>query len=453
MFYFLFFFIIVLISVAWSDLAVQKSHAVETLFELIHHNRPLNELETLLRDHKQFNVNIRHSGQLWTPLIMAANFGHLEIAKLLLHYQADPSIEEADGFTALIFASHHGHSQMVELLLDKGANIYHKTQRGDDAISLASTTEVKHILQNKRNDMERNFKAGGEFLELCSTADESLDGVKQMVHKRGRYIINGEVNRKGWNSLHIATVSKNVELMKFLLQNGGNPSTAERDHWTPLLFATSSKCSVCVQLLVDFGALIGEGHSTTFEIGASNNAITGFLRIVELAENHGEIISTVAGAGLRQHLNRKRITTDKIFDLDAGAIMNFVNSGANPNTPNDQGVTSLMLLCQTGELEAARDLLADGADVNWQEADGWTAAMFSVHGNHLEIIKQLLTVEDIDLSITNRHGETAADIARALQRTEILKLLDATATNIKTTQHVSNGNSAENNGIFSFFGF
>ena len=63
------------------------------------------------------NPNYQHPEFLTTPLIEAATFGHLDIAKFLLENGAKPEIKA--GFssdTALEMAKQNGHKEIVVLL-------------------------------------------------------------------------------------------------------------------------------------------------------------------------------------------------------------------------------------------------------------------------------------------------------------------------------------------------
>jgi ankyrin repeat protein len=372
--------------------------------------------------------------------MIAANKGSEEIVHLLLRFGADPNFEELDSFTALLFAAHQGHVAIARMLLERGANVYHRSNTGLNALKLASShAEMQRELVAWIDGLE-TYSVGGPFLDLVSLGD--LNAVEDMIRRRGRFIITGEVNAQGWNSVIVAASRGDDVLLKYLLEKGlANPNWRENDGWTALLFAVSSKSANCVQLLLDYGAEIGDKDD--------------FERAVELAEEHGEIISLLAGAALTQHLNKKReVTPGGGFSMDAGAIMHYVYAGANPNTANSAGVTALMLLAQTGEIEATRDIIRDGANVNWQEADGWTPLMFAVHGGHEHIFQLLLDQPDIDLSLQNKHGETALDIARALGGRE--KMVWAMNEKGVDDKRVSSSDSAEKKekrgGIFGFFG-
>jgi ankyrin repeat protein len=59
---------------------------------------------------------------LVTPLIRAAEGGHLDVARLLLTRGADPNTQDAEGRTALAAAAEHGDPALVKLLLEAGAD-------------------------------------------------------------------------------------------------------------------------------------------------------------------------------------------------------------------------------------------------------------------------------------------------------------------------------------------
>jgi serine/threonine-protein phosphatase 6 regulatory ankyrin repeat subunit B len=48
----------------------------------------------------------------------ASQNGHSEIADLLLKQQADPNVQNNDGFTALMLASQNGHPEVADKWVD-----------------------------------------------------------------------------------------------------------------------------------------------------------------------------------------------------------------------------------------------------------------------------------------------------------------------------------------------
>ena len=58
-------------------------------------------------------------------LIRASNYGHEDIVRLLLNFDADINIKSKNGNTALIKAAEKGYVQMAFMLIARGAHVHH----------------------------------------------------------------------------------------------------------------------------------------------------------------------------------------------------------------------------------------------------------------------------------------------------------------------------------------
>lgn len=114
----------------------------------------------------------------FTPLGLAAYFGHLEVAKLLLDHQADPNIaasnqmrvaplhsacavsnyeivalliragadvnaKQMHGVTPLHSAAHNGQTHLAKLLIDSGAEINVRSEQGQTPLDMAEEKDHK----------------------------------------------------------------------------------------------------------------------------------------------------------------------------------------------------------------------------------------------------------------------------------------------------------------------
>lgn len=89
-----------------------------------------------------------------TALMWAANGGHLNVVEFLVEHGANVNAAATGhicaGSTALIYASEKGHVNVVKYLIKHGANINAKNKNGDTALSIAEKnghTEVARILR------------------------------------------------------------------------------------------------------------------------------------------------------------------------------------------------------------------------------------------------------------------------------------------------------------------
>jgi ankyrin repeat protein len=83
---------------------------------------------------------IEHKGGnlKWSPLIIAAQHGHIEVVTLLVERGANLDARDDNGWTALIRASFKGHLAVVKFLSDKGASINTRGNNAYDALLWAA---------------------------------------------------------------------------------------------------------------------------------------------------------------------------------------------------------------------------------------------------------------------------------------------------------------------------
>ena len=104
----------------------------------------------------------------------------------------------------------------------------------------------------------------------------------------------------------------------------------------------------------------------------------------------------------------------------------LLNSGADPNARNDQGVTPLHSAAYP---EMAELLVQRGADLNARSVDGSTPLI--IHASEAEgcDVMEVLIELGADVSVRDNRGKSALDIARAREeddKVQILSQYDAT---------------------------
>ena len=90
-------------------------------------------------------VNNRDNPVGWTPLHVAAQAGHKEVAELLLANRADVNAKDNRGMTPLHWAAQAGHKEVAELLLANKADVNAKTKVGWTPLHWAAERGHKEV--------------------------------------------------------------------------------------------------------------------------------------------------------------------------------------------------------------------------------------------------------------------------------------------------------------------
>ena len=112
---------------------------------------------------------------------------------------------------------------------------------------------------------------------------------------------------------------------------------------------------------------------------------------------------------------------------DVEELRSILATGVDINVKSSVGRTALHHTCLKGYAEAAQLLLGKGADVEATSDGGWTALMLASFAGHTAIARALLE-KGAAIERVNVIGKSALDYARQASRSEVVKLLEAAAS-------------------------
>jgi ankyrin repeat protein len=154
-----------------------------------------------------------------TPLQFAAEYGHKDVAELLLANKAEVEAKSYGGWTPLLNAVFGGHKDLVELLLTNKANINYQEDAGRSPLHVAAENDCTEIA----------------VLLLANGAD-----------------VNAK-NRDGLTPLHIAVALGYKDLVELLLTNNADINAKDNHGRTPLGFAVLHDEPALAELLRQHG--------------------------------------------------------------------------------------------------------------------------------------------------------------------------------------------------------
>jgi uncharacterized protein len=218
-----------------------------------------------------------------TALMWAAAESHPDVVRTLVEAGANVGAKSAGGFTALLFAARQGDAESARILLDAGADVNTTAPDGNNALTIATASgrEAVALLLVERGadangagagftalhaavpkDMRRVVAAllahGADPNARLRTAPASLFGpsrgagsevITEVQGARPRAAAGGTARSPadramgaagsfaGATPVWLAAKNVNVEIMRMLVEHGGDPALANAEGTTPLMAA------------------------------------------------------------------------------------------------------------------------------------------------------------------------------------------------------------------------
>ena len=102
----------------------QKCMRFQNLSSVCNNSEKCNQLRTFLnkRELEEYERDLCHCGT--TPFLLAARYGHIEVASLLLRYGAKGDDKDCQGATVLHIAACHGHYDLIRWLISQRTSLH-----------------------------------------------------------------------------------------------------------------------------------------------------------------------------------------------------------------------------------------------------------------------------------------------------------------------------------------
>jgi ankyrin repeat protein len=384
------------------------------------------------------DVNCRGEHQ-YTPLIAAARYNRIEIARVLcdrganVNATADIGFRENEwGYTALLWAANNCYVDMAELLISRGAAVGRQGRGGDIPLIIAvrknclplammfiakgagvdeadeenGDTAITEAVRGGYLDLvdylirkgaNIGIKSQGGRSLLMLAAYRSYFAEVRYFHEKG-FSVN-EPDKLGLTAIHYVADDR-IEsryILDYLIEHGGAVSNKSLDGTTPLMVASYNGASLTAGILITNGA----------EVNDMNNRKETPLQLACRGISDSEI--------------------EDVTKWEA-TIRLLIDKGAQANTQDQDGKTPLMESAVHKAPHVVEALLEHGAALNTHDKKGWTALMFAADSNQTAVIGKLAQ-RGADLNLRNFRGETALAMAKqkksSAEAYELLKSLGA----------------------------
>lgn len=301
--------------------------------------------------------------------MIAAQEGSVEIVMELL--PKTKNLEQADTVkdTALNIACRRGHAEVVAALLNSGAAIAKNCVKRDTLIQacISNHSETIKMIVNEMRAQKIPLSNGAEALSFA-VSDNNYEIVELFLSNNVSVI---DFYNSTSNPLICAAAENRIEVLNLFLPQ---IKQIHQKHLTEAVIqAVEFKALESVKFFIDIGLDIREGHWKT-------NYTT------LMAAAHSDSIEN-----LRFLLRFDDVAKDKAFI----------------NAVDHLGRTALIIAGIQGNLDLFKELISHGADYNYKTSEGITLLFLAIFYDHIDIVKHLLTYNDIEINCEVADGESA----------------------------------------------
>ena len=420
-----------------------------------------------------------------TALIQYSSLGNLDIVNLLLDYGANPNFQTKQGFTALIFAVQEMQVEVVKTLVKRGADITIKGYQGLTALDIATTTKPNKIIEDILKSNKRNSNTGdnscikdmmqqrveNDYKELISQklnelGDEdkvkfffsNISSSEDLLKEMGKFksdstphitrslkrskLSNGEMSKdivilsvgtyagnfihENLNGIKFSSIKTNIGyFLDFPYHSSvSNPYTNNKllsgIDWNKYIGMTIKSDTSYIFLTYSNHIFLhlteDEKLKSKSRYGFENDKFKLLDEVQEYNYKNIAMYDEFLSLAENCYDNSDSYYFEKFF-LDNCQYLDVDKLHANGSN------TALLSTSWRGALEAVRLLVSWGADVNFQNKEGYTPLMLATDRGHYEVCKVLLE-NGANPNIKNFRGQDSITFAVKNMNPQIIMLFE-----------------------------
>ena len=310
---------------------------------------------------------------------------------------------------------------VCQVLIDAGADIETKDDRGRSPLHMAS-------ISGKFAVVKMLIEAGAGVRTTDNEGDTCLILAAYFGHTETvRYLVGlpeVDVNHSeddNFTALHFAAQENHPEVVKVLIDAGADIEVKGVNEESPVLLASQEGALDVVKVLVKAGAEVcvtdNDGdtclmHAVRFGHTETARALL-CMPEVDVNQSAGDAWTALHTAVLEKH---------------SSVVQVLIDAGADIEAKEDKGRSPIhhACACEVGELELVKMLVEAGAGLCVTDNDGRTCLFLAAYFGHIETVRYLVGLPEVDVNHKTRAGETALSAARRKQRTSVVQVLSST---------------------------
>ena len=357
-----------------------------------------------------------------TCFTLAANFGHTETVRYLVGLKdVDVNHSQNNGRTALHHVIHEGHRDVMQVLIDAGADIEAKDKKGFSPLLRASILgkfAIVKMLVEAGADVRVTNNRGDTCLILAAISGHTetvryLAGLKDVD-------VNHALNN-GHTALHWAVHEGPPDVVQVLIDAGADMEAKDDRGRSALLRASISGKIAAVKMLVEAGA----GVRFTDTKGATCFTLAAFF-------GHTETVRYLVG--LKDvdvsHSQNNGLTAlhHVAHEGHRDVTQVLIDAGADIEAKDGLGFSPLLRASILGKFAIVKMLVEAGADVRVTDNEGNTCLILAENSGHIETVRYLAGLKDVDVNHAVNNGCTAVHYATSVDVLRVLATAGAVIT-------------------------
>ncbi|XP_051816225.1 ankyrin-3 isoform X21 [Acanthochromis polyacanthus] len=349
----------------------------------------------------------------FTPLHIAAHYGNINVATLLLNRGAAVDFMARNDITPLHVAAKRGNSNMVKLLLDRGSKIDAKTKDGLTPLHCGARSgheQVVEILLDRGAPILSKTKNGLSPLHMATQGDH-LNCVQLLLQHD---VPVDDVTNDYLTALHVAAHCGHYKVAKLIVDKKANPNAKALNGFTPLHIACKKNRAKVMELLLKHGASI----QAVTESGLTPIHVAAFM-------GHENIVHALTHHGASPNTTNVRGETALHMAARAGqadVVRYLLKNGAKVETKSKDDQTALHISSRLGKVDIVQQLLHCGASANAATTSGYTPLHLAAREGHQDVAAMLLE-NGASLSSSTKKGFSPLHVAAKYGKMEVASLL------------------------------